>query len=125
MARRGGDSRAAHLPLLPELGERPGDAAPVMRHGGGRRRRRPDGDHGPGGRRAPERDPPRGRRGGPPGPRGGERRRPGGGGGLERERHGGGGGCGGRWWRWPWPAACLAHVRGRGVFDAVLAGSGG
>ena len=98
MARRGGDSRAAHLPLLPELGERPGDAAPVMRHGGGRRRGRPDGDHGPGGRRAPERDPPRGRRGAPPGPHGGERRRPGGrgGGGLERERHGGGGEDGGR-----------------------------
>jgi hypothetical protein len=114
MTRRGGDSVAAHLPLLPELGEGPGDAALILRHGG---RRCPDGDPGPGDR-APERDPPRGRRGAPPGPRGGERRRPGGGGGgLERERHGVVG-----WGRWV--AACLPHVRARGVLDAVLGGVG-
>ena len=93
-----GFGSSSYLPLLPELGEFPRDAAPVLRHGGSRRRRRPDGDRGPGGRRSPERDPPRGRRGAPPGPHGGERRRPGGrgGGGLQRERHGGGGEDGGR-----------------------------
>lgn len=104
-----------YLPLLPELGEGAGDAALVLRHSGGRRRRGPDGDHGRG---APERDP-TSRRGAPPRPRGGERRRPRGGG-LEREGHGGFLSCG-----WvveagaDWVRGVAPHVSDRGVFDAV------